>query len=247
MKNLIIVIIIAAFALTGCKNTAKDVTSDADIDVEQVVSEESDWITLFNGENLEGWHAYNNGPASDQWQVEDGVLVLSPAETRESTENLVTDEEFTSFKLSLEWKISEGGNSGVMWAVAENPEYPEPYYTGPEIQILDNERHPDAKAGKTHQAGALYDMVAPSKDVVNPAGQWNLFEITIDHHINQGTVLLNGTKVVDFPVSGPEWEAMIADSKFADWQAFGKNKSGHIALQDHGDKVWFRNIKIKKL
>jgi hypothetical protein len=116
---------------------------------------------------------------------------------------------------------------------------------------LDNERHPDAKANpKYHQAGALYDLVQPSEDVCNPAGEWNHILLTIDHTKNEGSVELNGTKIVTFPLSGEKWDAMVAGSKFNDschFKYFGKFKSGKIGLQDHGDKVSYRNIKIRKL
>jgi len=148
----------------------------------------------------------------------------------------------------LEWKIAEGGNSGIFWGVHEDSKFGEVYQTGPEIQVLDNERHPDAKVnGKLHQAGALYDMVAPSEDVCKPAGEWNHCIITINHTANSGTVVLNNVEIVKFPVHGAEWDAMVANSKFKDWEGFGIYKTGHIALQDHGDKVWYRNIKIKEI
>ena len=146
------------------------------------------------------------------------------------------------------WKISEGGNSGIFWGVFEDPKFSEAYLTGPEIQVLDNERHPDANVnGKLHQAGALYDMIEPGQDVVNPAGEWNLCIITIDHNKNIGTVEMNGTKIVEFAAHGKEWDNMVAKSKFADWEGFGKYQTGKIGLQDHGDVVSYRNIKIKEL
>ena len=113
--------------------------------------------------------------------------------------------------------------------------------------MLDDERHPDAKNGTTHQAGALYDMVAPAKKVVNPAGEWNRVELMVNHETNEGHVLLNGERIVEFPVHGPDWDKMVAGSKFADWDGFGTYKTGKIGLQDHGDRVAFRNIKIKEL
>lgn len=120
--------------------------------------------------------------------------------------------------------------------------------TGPEIQVLDNAHHPDAKANpKFHQAGALYDMVQPMHDVCYPAGEWNMFEIQIDHKKNQGSVVLNGTKTINFPLYGQLWDNMVANSKFKSWEYFSKYATGHIGLQDHGDKVWFRNIKLKEL
>lgn len=202
---------------------------------------------LFNGRDLSGWKAYNKDTVSGQWKVEDGVLAFSPSEGKhKGTENLITEGEYENFELSLEWKISEGGNSGIMWAVQESKIFDEPYLTGPEIQILDNERHPDAQNGPNRQAGALYDMVPPEKDVTNPAGEWNQSEISINYKKNIASVILNGLEITKFPLHGEDWDKMVENSKFKDWQDFGKNPKGHIALQDHGDKVWFRNIKIKE-
>jgi len=104
-----------------------------------------------------------------------------------------------------------------------------------------------AKNGITHQAGSLYDMVAPSKDVTKPVGEWNTCVITVNHETNQGIVVLNGEEIVNFKVNGPEWDAMVANSKFATWEGFGKYPTGKIGLQDHGDIVAYRNIKIKTL
>jgi len=135
----------------------------------------------------------------------------------------------------------------VMWGVQEDGDFQKPYHTGPEIQVLDNEKHPDAKAGTTHQAGALYDMVAPSKDVTNPVGEWNTMIITINNDEKTGSVELNGEEVVTFPVANEMWNVMVSKSKFADWDGFGNFIQGKIALQDHGDMVSYRNIKIKEL
>ncbi|WP_367186856.1 3-keto-disaccharide hydrolase [Maribacter confluentis] len=131
--------------------------------------------------------------------------------------------------------------------VNEDEKFKTGYQTGPEIQILDNDKHPDAKAGTTHQAGALYDMVPPAKDVTKPVGEWNTMELTVDHKNNRGKVLLNGTEMVTFPITNEEWNAMVANSKFAGWDGFGTFKTGKIGLQDHGNVVSFRNIKIKQL
>ena len=159
----------------------------------------------------------------------------------------MTEEKYESFELQVEWKISEGGNSGILWGVQEIDKYDEPYYTGPEIQILDNKRHPDAKNGLNRTAGALYDMVPPAKDVTKPAGEWNSEVIHIDYEENKGWVKLNGVKVTQFPVNGEEWKNMVKNSKFSKWKDFGTKQKGYIALQDHDDKVWFRNIRIKEL
>ena len=147
----------------------------------------------------------------------------------------------------MDWKISEGGNSGIFWGVNEDPKLSEAYQTGPEIQILDNEKHPDAKAGTSHRAGALYDMVSPIRDVTKPVGEWNNCIITINHKTNDGTIVLNGVEIVNFPVNNPEWKKMVSKSKFANWKEFGKYTTGKIGLQDHGNMVSFKDIKIKEL
>ncbi|MGB0601673.1 MAG: 3-keto-disaccharide hydrolase [Flavobacteriaceae bacterium] len=212
-----------------------------------------DWESLFDGETLNGWHRFNRKGVTPIWTAKNGLLTFDP-ELRPKGDyihDIVTDKAYKSFELSIEWNISEGGNSGIFWGVQEGESHNKPYSTGPEIQVLDNERHPDAKANpKFHQAGALYDLVQPSKDVCNPAGEWNHIVLKIDHNKNQGSVKLNGTKIVEFPLSGPEWDALVSNSKFNDdcnFKRFGKFKSGKIGLQDHGDKVSFRNIKIRKL
>jgi len=212
-----------------------------------------DWESLFDGETLNGWHRFNRKGVTPIWTAKNGLLTFDP-ELRPKGDyihDIVTDKAYKSFELSIEWNISEGGNSGIFWGIQEGESHNKPYSTGPEIQVLDNERHPDAKANpKFHQAGALYDLVQPSKDVCNPAGEWNHIVLKIDHNKNQGSVKLNGTKIVEFPLSGPEWDALVSNSKFNDdcnFKRFGKFKSGKIGLQDHGDKVSFRNIKIRKL
>jgi hypothetical protein len=251
MKNLIPIIAFCCLLLFSCQgNTPKEKKN-------KTVTNE--WISLFDGETLYGWHQYNGSALGEEWSVIDNTLVFDPSKKRnygDGGKNIVTDREFTSFILSIEWKVAKAGNSGLFWAVQEGEEFGEPYLTGPEIQILDNERHPDALANpKYHQAGALYDMVQPTADVCKPAGEWNHVVLTVDHNNNKGNVILNGTEIIQFPVHGPEWEALIAASKFGDTSLphythapkFGQFKTGKIGLQDHGDKVAFRNIKIKEL
>ena len=251
MKITMIKAAVLALLIVGCKeakneNTDASETTAMDDSSSSMNQEDGDWTVLFDGENLDNWHAYN-GEKPTQWNVEDGVLVLTPAKERSGSENLISDKSYDDFELSLDWKISEGGNSGIMWAVQEDKKYGEPYQTGPEIQILDDERNEDAKNGKSHQSGALYDMVAPSEAAVKPAGEWNTCVVTINHKDNKGSVELNGKHIVDFPVTGDEWKNMVADSKFADWDGFAVKQDGHIALQDHGYQVSFKNIKIKEL
>ncbi|MGZ0015287.1 3-keto-disaccharide hydrolase [Yeosuana sp. AK3] len=248
MKNKILILI---FALTilGCKQKEKE--------SEQVESEsqnienktDSDWVILFDGNSFDNWRGYLSDSIFPEWTIEDKAMVFTPIKPNEGAlKNIITKEKYTDFILSLEWKISEAGNSGIFWGVVEDPKLKEVYETGPEIQILDNERHPDALANpKFHHAGALYDMVQPKYDVCKPAGEWNVCEIKINHKTNEGSVSLNGTEIVTFSVNGEAWQTMVDNSKFKGWEHFGKYPTGHIALQDHGNKVSFKNIKIKTL
>ena len=254
MKKLILFGFLATL-LVNCKEKKHDLKTVGQtvvINEDSSSEEEQDqWTILFDGSSFDGWHVYPGKKIPSVWKLEDGAMILHPEDVRKDGErfNLVTDREYNSFILSLEWMVSKGANSGIMWGVVEDPKYNEPYYTGPEIQVLDNINHPDAKNGTTHQAGSLYDMVAPSKDVVKPIGEWNSCVITIDHKSNYGSVVLNGEKIVEFPVNGDDWQTMVANSKFADWPDFGKYSTGRIALQDHGEKIkiGYRNIKIREL
>lgn len=249
MKNLAI-LIIASLITVSCKEKANNTKEDdAVAETNLKIEKEEEWTTLFNGSSFEGWRYYGGESITDTWKLEDGAMVFYPPKERKGKSyNLVTDKVYTNFVLSIDWKISEGGNSGIFWGILEDEKYGQPYETGPEIQVLDNERHPDSKNGPKRHAGALYDMIAPSSpEAVNPAGEWNTFILAVNHKTNKGSVSLNGIQIGTFPVNGPLWEEMISDSKFADWDGFGKHETGRIGLQDHGDVVAYRNIKIKEL
>jgi 3-keto-disaccharide hydrolase len=241
-----IFLIVVTIALLSCKeknNATMEEIIPAEVQESSAVPE---WQVLFDGTNFDAWRGYLSEEMPSEWTLEEGAMAFSPGS--EGGKNIITKDKFTNFVLSLEWKIAEGGNSGIFWGVFEDPKFPEAYQTGPEIQVLDNERHPDAKVNAgSHTAGSLYDMVAPSVDVTKPAGEWNLCVLEVNHHTNMGSVTLNGVKIVTFSVEGEGWDSMVAHSKFKDWEGFGKYPTGHIGLQDHGDKVWYRNIKIKNL
>lgn len=158
--------------------------------------------------------------------------------------DIITKNKYENFELEIDWLIAEGGNSGVFFRVIEADSLGAVYHSGPEMQVLDNERHPDAKI-VMHRAGDNYDMQSVSKETVNPAGQWNSAKLMV----NNGKVehWLNGKKVVEYQIGSPEWQEQFNNSKFTKWPNYGINEVGHIALQDHGDKVWFRNVRIRKL
>lgn len=233
--------------LFGCKEGAKEAdvnVTDSAMESPKTIDEK--WEVLFDGTNFDQWRGYLMDEMPAEWTIEEGAMAFVPGEN--GGKNIISKNQYTNFVLSLEWRIAEGGNSGIFWGVHEDPKFPEAYQTGPEIQVLDDEKHPDALQGNgTHVAGSLFDMIAPSEKAVNPSGEWNLCEISINHITNEGSVTLNGVNIVNFPVHGEGWNALVANSKFKDWEGFGQYPTGHIALQDHGDRVWYRNIKIKSL
>jgi hypothetical protein len=245
MKKIVYAVFIGALTvLMSCKTkeVKKEVSSEVAIEVN---STSEKWITLFDGTNYDNWKGYMEDGMYDEWSIDDGAMLYTPSE--EKGRDIMTKGTYTNFILSLEWKISEKGNSGIFWGVNEN-ENNKIYHSGPEVQVLDNERHPDAfKNPKYHQAGALYDMVQPTSDVCNPAGQWNKVELKVNHKSNKGSIKLNGTLIVEFEPHGERWDALIAKSKFKNSKEFGKYQTGHLGLQDHGDKVWYKDIKIKEL
>ncbi|MFN5478877.1 MAG: DUF1080 domain-containing protein [Chitinophagaceae bacterium] len=206
------------------------------------------WKKLFDGKSTKGWHIYRGEGTGEFWRVEDGMLVFDPVMDKNSKVkkggDLTTDEEYENYHFSVEWKISEGGNSGIIFGVKEDSSYKKSYLTGMEMQVLDNERHPDAKINK-HRAGDLYDLIACNKETVKPAGEWNKAEVVYAN--NEIKLFLNGEMVVSTPVGDENWDKMIKGSKFKSMPGFGKFRKGRITLQDHGNKVWFRDIKIKEL
>lgn len=208
------------------------------------------WTLLFDGQSLDGWSNYNQTTIGKNWVIDEQAIHLN-AENKEAGEwqaadggDIVFAEAFDNYELRLDWKIGPCGNSGIIFNVEESPEIDYPWQTGPEMQILDNTCHPDAKI-TTHKAGDLYDLIECSTVTVKPAGEWNSIRLIVNNgHLEQWQ---NGVKVVETEMWTPEWKAMIAASKFKDMPLFGTVKKGKIALQDHGDPVWFRNIKIKAL
>ena len=209
-------------------------------------SSEKGFKSLFDGKTTAGWHTYGKDQSGQAWGVQDGALHLqAKGKNPEGRGDLVTDKEYENYHLKLEWKISEGGNSGVIFNIHEDPvKYSKTYLTGPEMQVLDNDKHADAKI-ITHRAGDFYDFIASSKEMAKPVGEWNLAEIVLKN--GKLDFYLNGVNVVSTRMFDDNWKEMISKSKFATWSGFGTYKKGKIALQDHDDEVWYRNIRIKEL
>ena len=208
------------------------------------------WKLLFDGQSTKGWHNFGKSTIGSSWKVQDDALMLDVVAREEGGwqaadgGDIVTEKEYENFELRLEWKIAACGNSGIMFNVVESDAYDYPWQTGPEMQVLDNTCHPDASI-VTHRAGDLYDMITASPETVRPSGEWNRVRIRIKD--GQLEHWLNGRKVVETTLFNKAWEKMIAESKFKDMEGFGQARKGRIALQDHGDRVWFRNIKILEL
>lgn len=221
------------------KTIQQDVTSEE-------LKSSNDWTILFDGSSLDNWKGYLSEDIYQEWTIQDDAMVFTPSNV--GGKNIITKEKYTNFILSLEWKISEAGNSGIFWGVHEDEKFSEAYMTGPEIQVLDNEKHPDSFVGNgIHKAGSLYDLIGYPAEDIYPAGEWNQCVLEVNQTANIARVTMNEKTTISFPLHGVEWEKMVTNSKFKDWEGFGKYRTGHIGLQDHSDQVSFRNIKIKKL
>jgi Domain of Unknown Function (DUF1080) len=197
----------------------------------------AEWRSLFDGRSLAAWRGYKRADVPAGWQVVDGALTRAGRGG-----DIVTTDEFGDFELALEWKVAPGGNSGIMYRVTEEAEAP--YETGPEMQVLDDARHPDGRSPLT-SAGALYGLYPAPRGAVKAAGEWNAARVVVrGNHVEHW---LNGVKTAEAEIGSDDWNRRVADSKFRQWPGFAKASRGHIALQDHGDWVAYRNIRIREL
>jgi hypothetical protein len=218
------------------------------------------YITIFDGQSFAGWRGYGKSNIPSKWKVEDGCIKFDSQAEGEGGD-IIFAHKFKNFELTMEWKISKGGNSGIFYLAQEttnDKKELEPIYIScPECQVLDNENHPDAKLGVdgNRKAGSLYDMIPAKPQNAKPYGEWN--KITIRVYNGKVTHIQNGVQVLQYQLWTPEWIDLLQNSKFSEkaWpHAFellsecgGENREGFIGLQDHGNDVWFRNIKVKIL
>ncbi len=195
------------------------------------------WRPLFDGKTTAGWRGFRQSSVPTGWQVVDSALTrVGPAT------DLITTDQFENFELTLEWKISKGGNSGIFYHATEEGQHV--YESGPEMQVLDDARHEDGKSRLT-AAGSLFALYPSPAGVVHPAETWNQVRILVKGpHVEQW---LNGVKVVEVELWSPDWDRRVKASKFAAWPIFGRAHKGHIGLQDHGNWVAYRNIRIRVL
>ena len=249
-------VVLATFFVWSCqKSGSQQEATDTDTTAAAVntLSEEeksAGWELLFDGSTLNGWKRYNHDTIGPLWSVQDGMIVCDGKGLTEGTANiggsLLTTREFGNFELTAEWKVSPGGNSGILYHVIEKPQYKHDYETGPEYQVLDDSGWKGDALKPAQMAGSNYDMFeAPTGKKLNPAGEWNTTRIVYDNgHVEHW---LNGEKTVTFEEGSADYETRYKKSKWVEYPGWNKSKNGAISLQDHGAPVYYRNIKIKSL
>ena len=194
---------------------------------------------LFDSETLAGWRGFQRDSPPLAWIVEDGTIHFSGSG---DGGDLLTEASYGDFELRLQWRVDAGGNSGIFFRIDEKPD--RTFESAPEMQVLDNQGHPDGRNPLT-SAGANYGLHAPTANAVYPAGEWNYVRLVVQGaHVEHW---LNGVKIVEYELWTPEWEELVSQTKFAEWPPYGRATAGHIGLQDHGDPVWYRNIRIRRL
>ncbi len=236
LENRFYVCVLLIFGLlySGCQ-------ADNNSNRNGVEAADEEWTILFDGESIDHWRGYNMDGLPDGWLIEGDELVFRPEEGMNTTD-IITNEKYSDFEFRAEYNISEGGNSGIFHHVIEQPGQAI-FWSGPEMQILDNEAYPGNE--DFQRSGSLYDLLPADPQNTLPPGEWNSVRI-----ISEGADMeywQNGEKVVEFTRWSPEWFEMVRNSKFECHPSFGTVPEGHIGLQDHGDEVRFRNIKIRRL
>ncbi|MGB4445449.1 MAG: DUF1080 domain-containing protein, partial [Dysgonamonadaceae bacterium] len=237
-KILFVCVVMAGIFLVSCKSGEKN-------NVLTAAEEAEGWELLFDGKTLNGWRDYNGDSLTAPWTVEDGTIRALGGGS-DASGYIVTDEIYENFELVWDWKIAEGGNSGVLYHVVEHPKFNVPYITGPEYQLIDEENFPEPleEWQKTAADYAMY-VPDPSKKKLKPAGEWNTSKIVFDNgHVEYW---LNGEKVLEFEAWTDEWFERKNSGKWKDAPEYGLAHKGVICLQDHGSAAWFRNLKIKEL
>ncbi len=242
-------VVTAALVAVACASDEADQAAEpcAGVNVLSDADRAAGWTLLFDGESMAGWHGYNGG-ALESWTIEDCAMKSVGTEGNYGSDmrtDLVTDREYTNFELSLDWKATTGANSGIMYGVVEDPKYDAAWKTGPEYQIVDDVGFPDPLA-EWHRTAANYEMHPAAADKpLKPVGEWNTSRIVVhDNHVEHW---LNGVKVVEFMRWTDDWEQRKNAGKWKDTPDYGRAKTGHIVIQDHGSVLWFRNVKLREL
>ncbi|MCY4215842.1 MAG: DUF1080 domain-containing protein [Flavobacteriaceae bacterium] len=212
-------------------------------------SKTQQWEKQFIDDSFDGWQIFRNqGNSKSGWSLHNGVLIYnSEKATGEGNKSLISDATYRNFEIKFDWKVSPKGNSGFMWGVSLDEKFEHPFESGPEIQVLDPAVYLGDENNQNHTAGALYDLIAPNTLVTKDAGQWNRFHIKVNYDENRTVVIHNDVEILNFPLHGPQWDELIANSKFANIEGFGTYQTGHLAFQDHPGVISFKNVKIKSL
>ena len=248
INGMLLAVFCLTFVFVACTNTKTEKQDEPQNEIQNALTpqEQSEgWQLLFDGTTLNGWRDFNGVGLTGPWEVKDGCLYAEGGGS-DSDGYIVTDKTYENFELSWDWKISKGGNSGVLYHVVEGAEYKVPYATGPEFQLIDDENFPH-ELEDWQRCGVDYAMHLPdfSTMKVNPAGEWNNSKIVFNNgHVEHW---MNGDKIIEFKAWTEEWFALKNSGKWDDFPMYGLAREGVICLQDHGDPVWFRNIKIKVL
>ncbi|MFC3031654.1 DUF1080 domain-containing protein [Pseudoalteromonas fenneropenaei] len=230
LKSLTFTTLVLAFSSVTNAHTADNQLS--------VAEQQAGWTLLFDGNDLSQWRNFKSATLSPKWQAKDGTMTM----VAKGGGDILTKKQYQNFELQLDWKIAAAGNSGIFVLVDETGNAI--YSHAPEIQILDNLAHPDNKID-SHLAGSIYDLFAAPSSAHKLAGEWNQVRIRLNQsHLE---VWQNGVSTTSIVIGSTTWHTLVKGSKFATWQGFGEGQAGHIGLQDHGDQVWFKNIKIKEL
>ncbi len=249
MKKILLLSFIAIAAIAascGSKHAAMTANTPAADNTLTANEQKAGWKLLFNGTDLKGWHSWKRDTVAANWMVKDGQIQYDLSNDRKG-DDLLTDGSYTNYELQLQWRITPGGNSGIIFDVQEDGKHGATYQTGAEMQVLDNIAAADNKK-QNHLAGCLYDMIgdATVSHPVTP-GEWN--QVKIIQNKGQLTFWLNGTKTVDVKIGSPEWEAALASSKFKSrgFEDFMKVQGGHIAIQKHPGSSGWKNMKIREI
>jgi len=252
MKKLVMSILcgLMAMIMISCgKTSSRDpmvLVAEIDNSTPNVLTKsekQNGWQLLFDGKSTGGWHGYNMSGFPDSWAIEDEAFTMNSKGGAEDLD-IITNKKYGSFALSLEYKLTKGANSGIIYQVAEDTMYKFPYETGPEFQVIDHQNWPDTLEDWQIN-GANYAMYPPAEKPYKELGEWNHLFLEVDS--NRVTQILNGVVVVKYEKNSPEWTTLRNSGKWTDYPDWGKFDEGHISLQNHGTKVWYRSIKLKEI